>query len=138
MTELRSAHSGQEASLQPDEADPRLGDLPEVFRTRAGMLRRYGGAEGTVLAWDTAAKEVEMALAGHAEERLNLQEAATESGYTSKHLRRLVREGKLPCEPDGTILRRHVPIKPGSGIANGTSPALTSRSQLARAVAGGE
>lgn len=138
MTELRDTHPGLEASLQPDEAHPRLGDLPEVFRTRARILRRYGGAEGTASAWATAAEEVQFALAGQAEECLTLQEAARESGYTPKHLKRLIREGKIPSEPDRTIRREHLPIKPGSGVANGTPHTPTSRSQLARAVAGGE
>lgn len=120
------------------ETPPRLADLASEFRERAAMLRRYGGAEGTAAVWETAADEVDRTLLAHRDERLNIQEAAILSGYTAGHLRRMVREGKVPTMADGTILRRHLPVKPGSTIADSGAASQSSRTQRARAVAGGE
>ncbi len=115
----------------------RLADLPAEFRERAATLRGDGGAEQPAIAWERAAQCVEEALTGHLDERLSLADAETESGYTRRHLRRLIRDGTLPEEPDGTIQRRHLPTKPGTGVASDLSPAPSSRVQLARAVADG-
>jgi hypothetical protein len=126
-----------EDGLQLGHAHTPLKDLPQLFRDHALLLRKYG-AEAHAVALEQAAVEVEDALVGHLEERLSLEGVATESGYTIGHLRRLVREGKLRGEADGTILRRHLPIKPGADIARQATSTPTSRSQLARAVAGGQ
>ena len=60
-----------------------------------------------------------------------------ESGYTWSHLKRLAREGKTIIEPDGTILRKNLPRKPGHGVANKAKAKRSSKEQLARAVANG-
>lgn len=125
-------------SADPEEIPTRLTDLPPVFRARALLLRRYGGTEGTAVAWEVAAADVERGLLAHDDERLAISEAAVVSGYTLAHFRRMVREGKVPQQPDGTVLRRHVPVKPGSGIAEPNENFPCSRTQLARGVAGGE
>ena len=116
---------------------PALGELPSVFRQKAAMLRIDGGADQPAVAWERAAEEVERALSGHLDEPLTIEEAAFESDYTPRHLRRLSREGKMPIEPDGTVLRRYLPKKPGAGVAGALSGAPSSRVQLARAVADG-
>ncbi|MCE2456179.1 MAG: helix-turn-helix domain-containing protein [Gemmatimonadetes bacterium] len=105
----------------------RTGQLPAAFRERAEMMRECGArAQAAALEW--AAEQAEAVLRGEAAEELTLAEAAAECGYSRSHLRRLVREGRLPAagrDPRIRVLRRHLPRKPG---------AATLRSQLARAV----
>ncbi len=114
-----------------------IGDLPNSFRQKAADLRDFG-AEEQAKAVERCADLVEEALDGHADEALPFAEAAVESGYTRAHLLKLRREGKMPMEPDGTVLRRYIPRKPGHGVvANNVGEVASSRSQLARAVAGG-
>ena len=82
---------------------------------------------------------VEQALVGHEEEALTITEASAESGYTRAHLLKLHRDGKMPMEADGTVLRRHIPRKPGRGVvASNGSRVASSRLQLARTVAEGD
>ena len=108
-------------------------------REKAAELRDDFGAEGQAKAMEWCADLVEQALEGHEGEALTITEAVTESGYTRAHLRKMHRDGKMPMEPDGTVLRRHVPRKPGHGVvASNGSPAASSRLQLARAVAEGD
>ena len=113
-----------------------LADLPARFRETAETLRRDGGADQPAVAWERAAELTEESLRGHLDEPLTIEEAALESGYTPRHLRRLGREGKMPIDDDGLVLRRHLPKKPGCGIAASHSDVPSSRVQLARAVAG--
>lgn len=117
-------------SLRPHE-------LPAFFRERAAILRRDAGAEQPAIAYDRAAVLLEEALRQELRAPLPLAEAALESGYTKKHLRRLIAEGKLAKESDGTILRINLPKKPGSDLAHPTTSYAPSRTQLARAVAKG-
>lgn len=123
----------------PDRERPLpLADLPGAFRNKASALRRDGGADQPAVAWERAAALVEEALTAHLNEPLTMEEAVIESGYTRSHLRRLSREGKMPIEPDGTVVRRHLPKKPGSSVARAPLEVSSSRKQLAQAVAGGE
>ena len=115
-----------------------LADLPARFREKAETLRRDGGADQPAVAWELAAELTEEALRGHLDEPLTMDEAVLESGYTRGHLHRLGHEGKVPFEADGTVLRQHLPKKPGSAVASRPSDVSSSRAQLARAVAGGE
>ena len=114
----------------------RLGDLPAGFRERADVLRECGAVgQASTLEW--AADRAEEALRGAALEELTLDEAEIETGYSRSHLRRLIREEKIPATREGSrirIQRRHLPHKPGVA---GSGPTLTLRSQLARAVATG-
>jgi hypothetical protein len=115
-----------------------LGDLPGSMREKAAELRDDFGAEGRARAVEWCADLVQEALDGHADEELTLAEATTESGYTRAHLLRLHRDEKMPMAANGTVLRRHIPRKPGHGVvANNVREVASSRSQLARAVAGG-
>ena len=79
---------------------------------------------------------IEQTLDGHEDGTLTIAEAVIESGYTRAHLLKMHREGKMPIAPDGTVLRRYMPRKPGHGVvASNGSRAASSRLQLARAVA---
>ena len=116
-----------------------LGDVPSVLREKAAELRDDFGAEGRAKAVEWCADLVEQALTGHDEEALTITEAVIESGYTRAHLMKLHRDGKMPMERDGTVLRRHMPRKPGHGVvASNGSRVASSRLQLARAVAEGD
>ena len=116
-----------------------LGDLPSALREKAAELRDDFGAEGRAKAVEWCADLVEQALTGHDEEALTITEAVIESGYTRAHLMKLHRDGKMPMERDGTVLRRYMPRKPGHGVvASNGSRAASSRLQLARTVAEGD
>ena len=69
--------------------------LPANWRRQAKELRRYGG-ETPATALESCAAELEATLVERDETTLSLVEAARESGYSSDHLGRLVRDGKIP------------------------------------------
>jgi hypothetical protein len=90
-----------------------LGDLPGRWRGKAAELERY--APAVAAAFQDAASELERALTAGADERLTLGQAAAESSYSTDHLSRLIREGKLanvgrPHAP--RIRRADLPRKP--------------------------
>lgn len=70
---------------------------------------------------------------------LTLGEAAAESGYSTDHIRRLIRDGKLPNagrRHSPLVRRGDLPMKPGhlrSGVL-GINNAAPSREQIVRAV----
>lgn len=68
--------------------------LVAAWRSRARELEPYAPTVAT--AFSRAAEELERVLQLEAEEVLTLAVAATESGYTTDHLSRLIREGKIP------------------------------------------
>ena len=95
---------------------------PEEFRSKwtaeAAAMERRGGLVrgGTIIAEMLA--DVEALLETPQEELLSLEEAAKTSGYSTDHLARLARDGRLPLRrPPGTrrlLFRRgDLPIKPG-------------------------
>lgn len=121
----------------------RLSDLPLGWRQRAEELRRWAAAEGAARALEQAAADLECALRESAMEPLDLDVAAAESGYSRGHLRRMIRDGKVPnagTDDGPMILRCHLPHKPGA--SNGVAPlrlkGSSSKAQVARAVASGE
>jgi excisionase family DNA binding protein len=87
------------------------------------------GARG--IEW--AAAEVRQALKAEGSEELTLSEAARRSGYSEDHLRRLVRQGRIPdLRPSRRgpirIQARDLPIKPGTlQIAGADAHGLASR-----------
>lgn len=100
-------------------SDP-LTDLTDRWRDDAEALERNGcGARAELLR--RHAEEVEDALRRRQEERVTVDEAARISGYSEKHLRRLVRDGKLPAHRPGgdggriLLQRGDLPRKPASG-----------------------
>jgi hypothetical protein len=116
-----------------------LRDLPERWRSRADELRAFG-AEPQAIALERAAQELEEGLRKADCEPLGLHEAALLSGYSPGHLRRMIAEGTLPnagSRGAPRIMRSHVPRKPGHGVARASRLAVSSRAQVARAVASG-
>jgi hypothetical protein len=112
-----------------------LADLPDSFRETAACLRENGAAVQAATAWERAADEVEASLRGHGSEALTLRVAAKESGYTSGHLSRKIRDGTLPNAGEKNaprIYRRDLPRKaPLSPI---TPVRELSREQIVRSV----
>ena len=96
-----------------------LRELAETWQQEAELLR-HRGAPRQAKALESAADELENRLREWRHEELTVQEAAEESGYSPKTLRRMVREGRIPdSRPDGSrseirIRRRDLPRKPGS------------------------
>lgn len=95
-----------------------LSGLQAAWRERAGELRPY--ARGAAAAFHRAARELEQAIAMHADELIPVEAAADESGYSAANLRRLVREDVIPNrsgKPGEILLRRgDLPRKPGHGV----------------------
>lgn len=69
--------------------------LHQRWREKAALFRVHGH-EATARTYEVCSEELEAALRRGDEETLDLQEAAKESGYSSDHLGRLVRDGKIP------------------------------------------
>ena len=130
----------QTVGVAPAIARP--ADLPTAFRTIATIVREYTGDEGAATIWERAGEMVEESLRLFGLERLPLRQAALESGYTVDHLRRSIDEGKIPnastAQGEKSILRMHLPRKPGHGVAPVHPAVPSSRLQAARAVAGRE
>jgi len=65
------------------------------WREKAELFRQHGH-EATARTYEVCSAELETALREGDEQLLDLQQAARESGYSSDHLGRLVRDGKIP------------------------------------------
>ena len=72
-----------------------LHELLQRWRSEAGVLERCGASEAAATTW-TRANELEATLREHGESLLGLEEASTESGYSTRRLRELVNAGELP------------------------------------------
>ena len=124
------------------DAIPLPADLPATFKAIAAGAREYTADERAAAIWERAAEMAEASLRQSGLERLTLQQAEAESGYTRDHLRRLIDEGKVPnastADCERSILRIHLPKKPGHGVARVPPTVPSSRVQAARAVAGRE
>lgn len=99
--------------------DP-VDDLVARWRDDADVLERHG-REAQAALLRGYAEEVEDALRRRRAELLTVAEAADVSGYSEKHLRRLVRDGKLDAERPGgdggriLLARGSLPRKAGGG-----------------------
>lgn len=69
--------------------------LVEEWRHDAGVLRKYG-CELVAHVLDKAAHQAEISFVEGAEEKLTLKQASELSGYSTDHLSRLVRDGRIP------------------------------------------
>ena len=72
------------------------------------------------MAIESSAAQLEEAFRDDDEATLTLTDAARESGYSTDHLARLVREGKIPNagRPSAPrIARRHLPRKTGTATS---------------------
>ena len=92
-----------------------LDALVEEWRTRSANLRLMGLSQPAAQ-MEAMAAQLEARISEWLEERLTLDQAAQESGYTYNHLQACVAEGRLPNagrpgEP--RISRRHLPAKVG-------------------------
>ena len=120
----------------------RPADLSAAFKEIAAIVREYAGDERGAAIWERAAEMVEESLRQSEWELLTLPQAAQESGYSTDHLGRLIHEGKIPNSSavagSKSILRMHLPRKPGHGVAPLHTTVPSSRLQAARAVAGRE
>lgn len=117
--------------------DPLL-RLADDWRADAERLREYG-AKGQARACEKHAEELENRLRHWEMEALSVAEAAEESGYTTRHVRRLIEDGTLPNAGDSSspkVRRRDLPRKPGNRRPGGRSSgrASASRSRVARTV----
>jgi hypothetical protein len=112
--------------------------LPDAWRARASDLRTWGAAEQAATALDRAADELESQLRAEGDAELNLEQAASECGYSPRHLARLVRDGTVANagrKNAPRIRRADLPRKPGT-LPPG-QPAATfvgDRGRIARAV----
>ncbi|HEX8697056.1 MAG TPA: hypothetical protein VF746_31850 [Longimicrobium sp.] len=88
-------------------------DLPDEWRALAAQQRRLGAdAQARIL--DFCADELAAAQVRAGDELLSLRRAAHESGYSTDHLGRLLREGKIPNsgrKAKPLIRRRDLPQK---------------------------
>ena len=109
----------------------------ERLREDAKTLHRRG-ADAQARALESAAEDLERAVKDWLREPLTTEKASAESGYSADHLRRLVREGKLPnAGTKGSIHIRRIdlPSKPGSNLDGSAVDArIGSRTQMARSV----
>ncbi len=99
--------------------------LSDSWRDKASAVRRYAPEVANAL--EDCAAELEESWRSWCEEELTVAQAAAESGYSAEHLRRQVRDGKLPAERGNgkkshiKVRRGDLPRKPGrkNGGANG-------------------
>lgn len=109
--------------------------LVAEWQATAATLRSYGAvAQATVL--ERCAEQLEARLEEQGATPLTLQEASDLSGYSSDHLGRLVREGKIPNagRPGAPrIAREDVPIKAGH-VAQASRICQIDREQIVRSI----
>lgn len=109
--------------------------LAGQWREQAASLRRYGASQ-CADALTQAAAELNGALAEHDAQMLTLPQAAEASGYSTDHLGRLIREGKLhnagrehaPRIRLADLPRKATALRPPASGAN------LDRAQIARSV----
>ena len=108
-------------------------DLANEWRARAATFREYA-AESQAVALERCAAQLEEEVRERQETHLTLHEAAELSGYSTDHLGRLVREGKIPNagRPKAPrIARRDLPRKTGP-VAGPSDIGEIDRTQLVR------
>lgn len=90
-------------------------DLPGQWLALAAKQRRLGAvAQAHTLEY--CAAELREVLRATNGEMLSLRQAAEESGYSTEHLGRMIREGKIPnCgrKARPLVRRSDLPVKPG-------------------------
>ena len=109
------------------------------WRSRAKDFRDHA-QEPLARAYEICATELEEWLREQDERPVDLQEAATLSGYSGDHLGRLVREGKIPNagrQGAPRIALRDVPIKPRAsvpGVAEDATVGDSSFEQIVQSI----
>lgn len=122
------------ATLAPQPARG-LPALVEQFLALAATLEPY--APPAAVAYREAARLLAEALDREANEVLTPEQAAEESGYSLDQVRRWRREGPVPFTADGSILRRHLPRKPGHGVTVDDLRSATATPIASRTLLGG-
>jgi len=125
--------------------NPRPADLPALWRERAELLRPY--APQVARAFEDAAEALESSLLAAEGDLLDLRAAAAESGYSTDHLARLLRDGKLRNagrSRSPRIRRADLPRKvgrvdnaPPRGDVLGASPRQIAAAVIQRPARGG-
>jgi hypothetical protein len=115
-----------------------LAQLPAEWRSRLDLLR-WHGAEQVARTVEALAEELERALQAQEDELLTLNEAAAASGFSSGHLGRDVRAGRIPNagRPNAPRIRRGDLPKKSTTLRAGPTHMNTAgapRGQIVRAV----
>jgi hypothetical protein len=103
------------------------------WREDAVTLREYG-AEPQALALEHCADALERGIKAWREAPLTLAQASALGGYTTDHLGRMVRQGKIPNAGRAgapRIAREHVPIK-SAAVAQEAPTGQIDREQIVR------
>lgn len=110
--------------------------LPKQWRTEAELLRRRHDERAAKIIADLA-QELEDALHNEQMEAVTLDEAHAIGGYSVDHLRRELREGRIPNagrKGSPRILRKDIPVKAGHqrnasslSISGASSPGARAR-----------
>ena len=114
-------------------------DLPAEWRDQAEGLRQFG-ADAQAKAVDRCADHLEEVLRQEGDALLKLPEAAEESGYSSDHIGRLIREGRIPNagRPGAPrIARRDLPTRAtsrGSSVPQHNRISDTSNAQIVQSI----
>jgi hypothetical protein len=113
--------------------------LTGLWRDRAQLFRAHG-AHAQAATLEGVAAELDHSLYATEHEPLTLAAAADESGYSISQLRRMIREGTLPNAGNvgaPRVVRMNLPRKPGFAVDGPVQHDISSRRQIARAVAAG-
>ena len=97
-------------------------DLFASLKCEAERLEAFG-AVGEAQASRETLRLVQMELTAWWNQPLPVSDASRWGGYSEAHLRRLIREQKIPVAPNGAIRRRDVPIQPGHRLPLALEPA---------------
>ena len=114
-------------------------DLALEFRSTAKVFREHAD-ESVAIAYEKCANRVEQAFNEEDNVLLNLQQAAEESGYSTDHLGRLVRGGKIPNagRPGAPrIARRDLPTqstRKSHGVAEDPEQSDSSFEQIVQSI----
>ena len=81
--------------MRPGRGPVLASDLPGRWRDRSRLFREHE-EPSVAVAYENCADALEEALREGADAPLTLKEASDLSGYSTDHLGRLVREGKIP------------------------------------------
>jgi len=112
------------------------------WEERRDWLSQMGGAANAATLIDAMLTEVRTLLKSKDDEVLSLSQASIESGYSTDHLGRLIRNGTIPNagrRGSPRLRRSDLPVRPGSqnggvALARPMLHGAPSREQVARAV----
>lgn len=97
---------------------PSLEELAREWEEEANRIRKRYGQEQLARICETHAAELRTRIRKHLDQKLTLQEAAEESGYSVSHLQHLVADGEIPNagrKGRPRIRRGDLPVKKSNG-----------------------